>query len=462
MMTALSAKAQAFSVDQLLLKKEKQKLEAESEESLRNKNEETCASMGDEPACQHKNYVEVLDGNGHVVKIELCQAELWHAFHRLGTEMIITKTGRRMFPAVRIRISGLNKSTKYKVKMDFLPVDKNKYRYVYHSSRWMMSGVGESMKPDQIYDHPESPMLGEYMTSQVISFEKIKLTNHEKPSAGQISLLSMQKFQPRITIEEKLSSTKDHTMTATFPQTSFIAVTAYQNQEITRLKIARNPFAKGFREAGKCRSSLEAMMESFGVVIDQSQTSPPGKRRYEDIQQLETTNPKQPKQSLWSPTMITEQGFPSPMLMYPSFLYHQTSQSHMNSFQNNTRDISKQGSDFTKQKCPDVKSYSSSHDHKMSSSPSTPLPLCFQFGSIHPAFPFPSSSPQSPIIDPHILATYYKGLVQNPSYPNVLLVPSSRLPVTFDSLADTETSSSRTISSSVDNSFAFTSKLSST
>jgi len=37
-----------------------------------------------------------------------------------------------MFPAVRVRFSGLKQQGKYRVAMDFIPVDKNKYRYVYH------------------------------------------------------------------------------------------------------------------------------------------------------------------------------------------------------------------------------------------------------------------------------------------------------------------------------------------
>jgi T-box len=33
-----------------------------------------------------------------------------------------------------------------------------------------------------------------------------------------------------------------------FPETKFLAVTAYQNDRITQLKIDNNPFAKGFRD----------------------------------------------------------------------------------------------------------------------------------------------------------------------------------------------------------------------
>lgn len=44
--------------------------------------------------------------------------------------------------------------------------------------------------------------------------------------------------------------------TFSFPETRFTAVTAYQNHRITQLKIASNPFAKGFRdcESDECDS----------------------------------------------------------------------------------------------------------------------------------------------------------------------------------------------------------------
>lgn len=38
-----------------------------------------------------------------------------------------------------------------------------------------------------------------------------------------------------------------------FEETKFIAVTAYQNEKITQLKINNNPFAKGFRDCTQNR-----------------------------------------------------------------------------------------------------------------------------------------------------------------------------------------------------------------
>lgn len=448
-MSLLSAKARAFSVDELLGKKEKETTSKVLADERRNDldGDEICPLMGEEPNCRHKHAAEVLDNQGNAVKVELCQAELWQAFHMLGTEMIITKTGRRMFPAVRVRVSGLQKSSRYKISMDFIPVDKNKYRYVYHSSRWMLSGVGDALKPDQTYEHPDSPMTGEYLTSQVISFEKIKLTNHEKPGTGQISLLSMQKFQPRITIQETdTTSSPESSISVTFPQTSFIAVTAYQNQEITRLKIARNPFAKGFREAGKCRSSLEAMMASFGVVLDtnQDQYSPTGKRRFENSHKSDQMELSPPKQAMWNPPLFIDPRLSSQVVMYPPMLL-----SRGPLLSNVSQDISKTDdtglsetdhNDNKNIKCnPNVCEKQIEPNLRLSSplvsslssaalSQISPNPVYCQNGGIHPAFPYSTNVPVTPI-DSQALAAYYKGIIQNPSYPNFMFVPSTMFPV---------------------------------
>jgi hypothetical protein len=54
----------------------------------------------------------------------------------------------------------------------------------------------------------------------------------------------MHKYIPRIHVVEEGKSLS----TFTFDETIFTAVTAYQNERITKLKIEYNPFAKGFRD----------------------------------------------------------------------------------------------------------------------------------------------------------------------------------------------------------------------
>ena len=61
----------------------------------------------------------------------------------------------------------------------------------------------------------------------------------------------MHKYQPRIHVVQAndiFSMRWNAFNTYTFDETSFIAVTAYQNEQITQLKIDHNPFAKGFRD----------------------------------------------------------------------------------------------------------------------------------------------------------------------------------------------------------------------
>jgi hypothetical protein len=114
----------------------------------------------------------------------------------------------------------------------------------------------------------------------LINFDKLKLTNNENDTKGQIILHSMHKYQPRVhVVEVKLKKSSKFKTTSqipegapfqgdslrgvdvygsryptssfTFRETQFITVTAYQNQAITKLKINRNPFAKGFRNNGR-------------------------------------------------------------------------------------------------------------------------------------------------------------------------------------------------------------------
>ncbi|XP_031330844.1 optomotor-blind protein-like [Photinus pyralis] len=77
-------------------------------------------------------------------------------------------------------------------------------------------------------------------------------------------LNSMHKYQPRfhlVRANDILKLPYSTFRTYVFKETEFIAVTAYQNEKITQLKIDNNPFAKGFRDtgAGK-REKKQAML----------------------------------------------------------------------------------------------------------------------------------------------------------------------------------------------------------
>ncbi|XP_029596499.1 T-box transcription factor TBX20 isoform X2 [Salmo trutta] len=197
--------------------------------------------------------------------------ELWDKFHDLGTEMIITKSGRRMFPTIRVSFSGVDPDAKYIVLMDIVPVDNKRYRYAYHRSSWLVAGKADPPLPARLYVHPDSPFTGEQLLKQMVSFEKVKLTNNELDQHGHIILNSMHKYQPRVHIIKK----KDHTAsllnlkseefrTFVFTETVFTAVTAYQNQLITKLKIDSNPFAKGFRDSSRL-TDMERLLQRHDI-----------------------------------------------------------------------------------------------------------------------------------------------------------------------------------------------------
>uniref|UniRef100_A0A8C5P7J9 T-box transcription factor 3 n=1 Tax=Leptobrachium leishanense TaxID=445787 RepID=A0A8C5P7J9_9ANUR len=187
-------------------------------------------------------------------KVHLEAKDLWEQFHKRGTEMVITKSGRRMFPPFKVRCTGLDQKAKYILLMDIVAADDCRYKF--HNSRWMVAGKADPEMPKRMYIHPDSPATGEQWMSKVVTFHKLKLTNNISDKHGFTILNSMHKYQPRFHIvraNDILKLPYSTFRTYVFPETDFIAVTAYQNDKITQLKIDNNPFAKGFRDTGNGR-----------------------------------------------------------------------------------------------------------------------------------------------------------------------------------------------------------------
>ncbi|KAK3082974.1 hypothetical protein FSP39_010428 [Pinctada imbricata] len=196
------------------------------------------------------------------IKISLENRDLWSKFHNIGTEMIITKTGRRMFPTLKVNLEGLDPHSKYILLVDIVPVDDCRYKY--HNSEWVVTGKAEPHMPGRLYIHPDSPASGSHWMKQPLTFHKLKLTNNNLDQNGHIILNSMHKYQPRVHVVQAndiFTMRWNSFNTYAFEETTFIAVTAYQNEQITQLKIDNNPFAKGFRDNGMGRRDHRLSMK---------------------------------------------------------------------------------------------------------------------------------------------------------------------------------------------------------
>ncbi|KAM8962320.1 T-box transcription factor TBX5 isoform 2-T2 [Pelodytes ibericus] len=199
------------------------------------------------------------------IKVFLHERELWMKFHEVGTEMIITKAGRRMFPSYKVKVTGLNPKTKYILLMDIVPADDHRYKFA--DNKWSVTGKAEPAMPGRLYVHPDSPATGAHWMRQLVSFQKLKLTNNHLDPFGHIILNSMHKYQPRLHIVKAdenngFGSKNTAFCTHVFSETAFIAVTSYQNHKITQLKIENNPFAKGFRGSDDMELHRMSRMQS--------------------------------------------------------------------------------------------------------------------------------------------------------------------------------------------------------
>ncbi|KAJ8353574.1 hypothetical protein SKAU_G00211410 [Synaphobranchus kaupii] len=222
------------------------------------------------------------------IKVTLDNNNMWNEFYRCRTEMILTKQGRRMFPYCRFRISGMEPFQRYILVMDITPVDNVRYRWT--GQQWEVTGRAEPHVLGRVFIHPDSPSSGHYWMQNPISFYKLKLTNNTLDQEGHVILHSKHRYLPRLHVvpadkaTEVIQLNGPDVMTFTFPQTEFIAVTAYQNLRITQLKIDYNPFAKGFREDGPGQQPFRPRPEAPNASVD----SPMFVRGEEDVSPLKT------------------------------------------------------------------------------------------------------------------------------------------------------------------------------
>ncbi|XP_039612664.1 T-box transcription factor TBX4 [Polypterus senegalus] len=213
------------------------------------------------------------DQNIQNIKVCLHEKDLWKRFHEVGTEMIITKAGRRMFPSFKIKVSGMNPKTKYILLIDIVQADEHRYKFC--DNKWMVAGKAEPAMPGRLYVHPDSPATGMHWMRQLVSFQKLKLTNNHLDPFGHIILNSMHKYQPRLHIVKAdenngFSSKNTAFCTHIFHETAFISVTSYQNHKITQLKIENNPFAKGFRGSDESDMRLSRLQSKDYPVISKN------------------------------------------------------------------------------------------------------------------------------------------------------------------------------------------------
>ena len=136
----------------------------------------------------------------------------------------------------------------YSVLLEFVQVENHRWKYV--NGEWLAGGKAEPAPHNPVYMHPDSPNYGAHWQTDHINFSKVKLTNKTKGS-GQIMLNSLHKYEPRVHVVRVPGNKGDsqQVWTYPFPSTQFVAVTAYQNEDVTALKIKHNPFAKAFLDA---------------------------------------------------------------------------------------------------------------------------------------------------------------------------------------------------------------------
>lgn len=159
-------------------------------------------------------------------------ASLWNQFHLVGNEMIITKSGRCLFPTLRLRPIKLDPNTLYCVALDIVQIRPNKFKFKH--GRWVESGsklvsrydsnksktqnnkinskdfqINTDYPTSEAFVHSNNPQSGAYWMKNGISFAKVKLSNRQFKSTSKPYLSKLSQFQNDL--KENVVNTNNNT-----------------------------------------------------------------------------------------------------------------------------------------------------------------------------------------------------------------------------------------------------------
>ncbi|XP_062581917.1 T-box transcription factor T-like isoform X2 [Saccostrea cucullata] len=185
------------------------------------------------------NCISVING---AITISMTERKLWQEFVKVGTEMIISRSGRSMYPYVEFFLSGLDPSGLYDVIFDIIPETGKRFKFI--DNEWVPFGKKKKEFKNKAFRDQDAPKTGSQLMSRKISFQTVKLSNKPGKNTCTFTLQTLQKYMVCISL---VKHERDGNLTVVdFPiqDTAFIAVTKYHNREMCELKALRFPLHK--------------------------------------------------------------------------------------------------------------------------------------------------------------------------------------------------------------------------
>ncbi|NXE24209.1 TBX4 factor, partial [Ardeotis kori] len=180
---------------------------------------------------------------------------------------------RRMFPSYKVKVTGMNPKTKYILLIDIVPADDHRYKFC--DNKWMVAGKAEPAMPGRLYVHPDSPATGAHWMRQLVSFQKLKLTNNHLDPFGHVREMFCKGLGQRWAHDAEFVSGLGcwlgcRTAAARGALIPFQTLYGFILLKITQLKIENNPFAKGFRGSDDSDLRVARLQSKEYPVISKS------------------------------------------------------------------------------------------------------------------------------------------------------------------------------------------------
>ncbi|KAK5967324.1 T-box transcription factor tbx-8 [Trichostrongylus colubriformis] len=104
---------------------------------------------------------------------------LWRKFHQHTTEMIVTKSGRKIFPKIEYKLHGMDPDESYAIMLRIERVDDMRYKF--SAGDWSTNGKGDVRIPSRSIPHHDGAVdSGRAWMSKTVAFDRVKVTNNQQ------------------------------------------------------------------------------------------------------------------------------------------------------------------------------------------------------------------------------------------------------------------------------------------
>ncbi|CAD6198470.1 unnamed protein product [Caenorhabditis auriculariae] len=175
----------------------------------------------------------------------LLTEEMWRECDRLGNEMIVSKSGRSLFPRLCYKLGNMDPNASYSIGLSLSLCSERVFIYSREHENWLETNRGANQHVASTVWGSAAALKGEDWMKTPLMFSVHLSNSTEEVAEKTLPIHSRHMYNPVLTIYRESPQGLLPVSVFEFSFTKFISTTTYQNQNILNFKVANNKYSRG-------------------------------------------------------------------------------------------------------------------------------------------------------------------------------------------------------------------------